>query len=234
MNFSYPSSASLICFVVLLTAILSAIIAGAYFAGYKNKKLATKRVLSTATGATIWLSIVSVIVQSGVLAAAPMPRLLIFFGFVNLVSIGFALSPLGGWVSTGLPLGILVAFQGFRFPLELILHSWAEQKVIPLTMTWSGSNFDIVSGVLAILLAPLVHRHRSLAWIFNGIGFALLINVIRVAVFSSPLPFGWDVEPKLLLAFHLPYAFIVPICIGGALFGHVVLTRRLLNARSRR
>ncbi len=42
---------------------------------------------------------------------------------------------------------------------------------------------------------------------------------------SSPLP----VEPPLVLAFHLPNALIVPVCVGGALFGHVALTRALLR-----
>ena len=53
------------------------------------------------------------------------------------------------------------------------------------------------------------------------IGFALLANVARVVVMSSPLPFAWGVEPPLQLGMHLPYALIVPICVGGALAGHV-------------
>jgi hypothetical protein len=42
------------------------------------------------------------------------------------------------------------------------------------------------------------------------------------------VPFGWNVSPPLVLAMHLPYAWIVPICVAGALCGHVVLTRALL------
>jgi hypothetical protein len=55
------------------------------------------------------------------------------------------------------------------------------------------------------------------------------LNVMRVVVLSSPLPFGWNVSPPLLLAFHLPYALIAPVCVGGALFGHIVLTRALIK-----
>ena len=61
------------------------------------------------------------------------------------------------------------------------------------------------------------------------VGIVLLINVGRVVVLSSPLPFAWDVEPSLQLAFHVPFAWIVPICVGGAIFGHAVLTRALLR-----
>ena len=53
--------------------------------------------------------------------------------------------------------------------------------------------------------------------------------VIRVALFSSPVPFGWGQQPPLLLALHLPYAYIGPVCVGGALIGHIVLTRALLR-----
>ena len=48
---------------------------------------------------------------------------------------------------------------------------------------------------------------------------------------SSPVPFGWQVDPPLELILFLPYAFIVPICVGGAALGHTLLTRKLLLAR---
>jgi hypothetical protein len=97
-------------------------------------------------------------------------------------------------------------------------------------MTWSGANFDIASGIVAVVLAPFAARRR-VAWVANIIGFALLANVARVAVMSSPLPFAWNVEPKLTLLTHLPYAFIAPVCVAGALAGHVILTRRLLSRK---
>jgi hypothetical protein len=56
-----------------------------------------------------------------------------------------------------------------------------------------------------------------------------LANVVRVAVLSSPVSFGWPVEPKLRLIFHVPYALIIPVCIGGGLIGHIALTRALLR-----
>ena len=58
----------------------------------------------------------------------------------------------------------------------------------------------------------------------------LLFNVARVALLTSPLPFAWRVTPPLELASHLPYALIVPIAIGGALTGHIILTRNLQKA----
>jgi hypothetical protein len=56
-----------------------------------------------------------------------------------------------------------------------------------------------------------------------------LLNVMRVALLSAPVPFGWHVEPPLLVALHLPYMYIGPVCVGGAIAGHVILTRALLE-----
>jgi hypothetical protein len=54
---------------------------------------------------------------------------------------------------------------------------------------------------------------------------------MRVAILSSPVSFGWPVTPRLELAYHMPYALIVPVCIGGALIGHIALTRALIRRR---
>jgi hypothetical protein len=83
---------------------------------------------------------------------------------------------------------------------------------------------------VALAAAPFAGRSRAVAWIANVVGSLLLLNVMRVALLSSPVPFGWGVEPPLVIALHLPYAFIGPVCVGGALAGHIVLTRALLGA----
>ena len=142
---------------------------------------------------------------------------------------GLAFSSFGGSLATKLSFSKLVAFQGFRFPLELVLHSWVNEGVISSTMTWTGSNFDIVTGILALLAIPLVNHFKWMAWIVNGVGLALLLNVMRVVILSSPLSFSWHVDPPLELAFHIPYFLIVPVCVAGDLSGHLVLTRKLLE-----
>ncbi|XGC79434.1 hypothetical protein ACES2L_08850 [Bdellovibrio bacteriovorus] len=147
---------------------------------------------------------------------------------MNLAAIAFAFSSYGKQLST-LPLSFLIIFQAFRLPLELILHSWAGQQTIPTTMTWTGQNFDIITGAAALAIAPLANKFKSLAWCFNILGFVLLLNVMRVAMLSSPLPFAWDVQPKLLLALYTPYFLIGAVCVAGALAGHIILTRALLR-----
>jgi hypothetical protein len=229
MEFLPASERSLEVFLFVLALVVALFLAGVHAASRHLGAPAGRRTALCALGLAAWLGLDAAWVASGVIAARPMPHLPVFFALNNLAALALALSPVGGWLSRGLPLSALVGFQAFRLPLEIVLHDWARQGTIPVTMTWEGSNFDYVSGLVAIVAAPLATRSRAAAWIANAVGFALLANVARVAILSSPLPFAWQVTPPLELAAHLPYALIVPVAIGGALAGHVVLTRALLR-----
>lgn len=234
MTFTPASSASLAAFVAINLGVVGAIVAGVALASRRAGP-------AVYVGAAIvgWIAIVSIVVASGAVRARPMPMVPIVVGASLIVAAAFALSPVGRRLAT-LPLGMLVAFQSFRLPLELVLHAWARGHTIPETMTWTGQNLDVVTGLLAAVVAPVLlarradasRLSRAIAWMFNAVGIALLLNVLRVATMSSPLPFAWPVEPPLQLAFYLPYAWIVPVCVGGALAGHVVLTRALLRPTS--
>jgi len=222
MDFTPASFASQAAFLVIVFAVLAAIIAAVNHA-YGSFKIAA----GTATLLGLWLGLQSALVLSGIMPTLPLMGLPLLIAPALVVWIALAFSPVGTRLAAALPLSALVAFQGFRLPLELVLHAWFKQGTIPETMTWSGYNWDIVSGIVALICAPLAGRYRVAARVANIIGFALLLNVMRVAILSSPVPFGWGVQPPLLLAFHLPYALIVPVCVGGALFGHILLTRAL-------
>lgn len=229
MNFTPADSLSLAAFVAILLGVLGAITLGVQRA--RGRRAAGRFLVAY----VLWLGGIAFAVRSGFLEAAPFPRTVIFMAASNLLAVILSLSPLGGEMARRLSAGALVGFQAFRLPLEIVLHAWAVQGVIPESMTWSGSNWDIVTGVVSLACAPGARRSRALAWFANVLGFALLLNVMRVAVLSSPFPFAWPatqgLTPPLQLAFHLPYAWIVPIAVSGALAGHLILTRKLLNAR---
>jgi len=226
--FAPASTASVRAFMVVVIAVLVAFVVGvrsAYAGEGARGRRVTKR---AALGVAVWIAFVAIMVGSGALRARPLGGFPQFFGAVFLVGVATGLSPLSARLAT-LPLWALVGFQAFRLPLELVLHSWAAQGTVPDTMTWSGQNWDIVSGIVALAAAPWADRHRAIAWIANGVGVVLLLNVMRVAALSSPLSFGWHVTPPLLVAWHLPYALIGPVCVCGAIVGHVVLTRALMS-----
>lgn len=229
MDFVPGSSGSVAAFVGIVAGVLVAFLAGVHRAWARTGGQAGRATARVAAATFVFLGLIAAGVA---MATAPLPTLPLLFGASFAGSLVIGLSRVGERLAQGLGLTALVAFQGFRLPLELILHAWGESGTIPMTMTWEGSNLDVISGVLALLCAPLVGRWRGAAWLVNGVGLVLLLNVIRVAVLSSPLPFAWpDVSPRLQLGMYLPYALIAPECVGGALAGHVVLTRALLRGR---
>lgn len=216
-----------------LTIVFAAIVAGVVIAFLAAvRRVAPERLPLTAGLLVVWLAITGLLAGSGQLEAQLPFSLFAFMGASNLLALGVALSPLGRRLAT-LPLATLVGFHAFRLPLEVVLHRLHAEGTLPVTMTWEGRNLDVITGVLALLLIPLLRgpvtaRTRALAMAFNGIGLALLLNVMVTAILSSPVPFRrFMAEPALQLAFHVPWVWIVPVCVAGALGGHVVLFRAL-------
>jgi hypothetical protein len=231
MNFQPANPTSLAAFVAIVGCVLAAFV-WATFHAYANHPQRTQRLTWLIVAGVIWLGGLSTFVGTGMLLRLPLAGLPFFFGAVLGMSFLVGFSPLGGRLARETPVAALVGFQAFRLPLELVLHSWGEQGTIPVSMTWRGQNWDIITGVVSLAALPFAERHRGVAWTANLIGLVLLLNVFRVAVMSSPLPFGWGVTPPLLLALNLPYMLIGPVCVGGALTGHIVLTRALLARKS--
>jgi len=225
-NFKAPDALSTALFMAVVSWVIFAILFSVYRSYRYSTKHAALITAVVAAGFTVWLFFIYGIVRSGVLLEQPMPRLLWLFVGVNLVSLVFALGPVGGALAEKLSFSALVGFHFFRFPLELILHRWALDGVIPMTMTWTGRNFDVATGLLSFLILALMRLRstevRRLALIFNVIGFVLLLNVGRVVVLSSPLQ----------LVMHVPYFLIAPVCVGGALVAHVILFRKLIGTRT--
>jgi len=228
MAFTPASDGSILAFRLIVAAV-----GGAFFWAVLRTYGRGRVAVVTLTVLTLWIGALTVLVASGKMTSLPLNGLPFFFAPILIICSAAALSPFGGRLAASVPLAALVGFQAFRLPLELVLHSWAGQGTIPGTMTWTGQNWDIISGITALVCAPLVRRHVAAARIANIVGFALLLNVMRVAIMSSPFPFGWGQQPPLLLALHHPYFLIGPVCVGGALFGHLVLTRALWGAQLR-
>ena len=173
----------------------------------------------------------SVTALTGVTAEKFIPFGPILILFMLGFSIAFAVSNTGKNVADALPFSILIGFQAFRFPLELILHHWAQIGTIPETMTWTGQNWDIISGISALISIPLVKKYRLIAMGVNLVGFLLLMNVFRVVIMSAPLPFAWNLERPLLLIAYFPYCLIGPLFVLPAFVGHLVTFRKLWNSR---
>ena len=160
----------------------------------------------------------------------PAPALVLVLA-VTIVTVLTMFSRLGSQLAA-LPLAALVGFQAFRIPVELLLHRLAVEGVIPVEMSYSGRNFDIVSGLTGGALGLWIASGRSvprgvlLAW--NVLGLLLLANIVTVAVLATPTPFRvFTNGPPNLLPSTVPFVWLPTFLVQLALAGHLLVFRRL-------
>lgn len=196
-----------------------------------------RRTAAVAAAVLAWLLLTLLAAATGLLRrfdAVPPP----FAGFLLAVvalGIGVPASRIGTLLVRGIPLWAIVGFQAFRFPLELLMHRAYLEGVMPVQMSYSGQNFDIVTGVTAGVLGGWLLRARAprlavAAW--NGLGLALLVNVVTVAVLSSPLfrLFGDD-RLNTFVAYP-PFVWLPAVLVTAALAGHILVWRKLSADRA--
>ena len=157
-----------------------------------------KATVLSAAGVLVWLGATALLALSGALLRfdlKPPPMALMFVVIIG-GAIALGLSRVGGALAK-LPLWVLVLAQGFRFPLELVMHEAAVSGVMPTQMSYTGFNYDIVTGVTALLLGGALYTRRAppaLVWIWNVWGCIALTAIAVVALASSPMlcAFGDD------------------------------------------
>jgi hypothetical protein len=181
-----------------------------------------------------YLAIPSALARLGMLSRydpLPAPALLLLLG-LTLLTVAIVFSPLGARVAAGIALGAIVALQAFRIPVELLLHRLYLEGAVPIQMTYLGRNFDVISGITGLVLGLWLLRRRStprgvvLAW--NLLGLALLVNIVAVAVLSTPVPFRRFTEgPPNLLPSTFPYIWLPSFLVQVALGSHLLVFRQL-------
>jgi hypothetical protein len=192
-----------------------------------------------ALGIAVWMGLTWSVARTGVIAdfeRRPPPMLLLFVAVLT-VSISIAYTRYGTRFVEGLPLWILIAGQAFRLPLELLMHRAANEGVMPPQMSYSGWNFDIVTGATAIPVAWWLargHRHaRGFAQAWNVMGTLLLVNILAIAMLSTPLVAAFGPARLNTWVAYPPYVWLPTMMVVCAITGHLVIFRKL-QATARR
>ena len=183
--------------------------------------------------ALMYLVIPAILASRGLLDRYdPLPApALVMVAIIAALTVTITLAAPGARIVAAVGLPALVGFQAFRIPVEWLLHRLYLEGVIPVQMTYSGRNFDIVTGVTAAALAVWLLRGRPpkrivLAW--NVLGLALLATIVTIAVLSTPVPFRQFLEgPANTLPSRVPYVWLPTFLVQMALAGHVLVFRRL-------
>ena len=199
----------------------------------------TRRTVAVALGMALWLAAQAAAAESGWLGRFEKrpPPLVLWFASMIVGTLLLAWSPFGKRFADGLPFVGLIGFQAFRLPLELVMHRAAVAGIMPNVMSFTGYNFDIVTGITAIPLAWYVWRRgpsRPLIALWNITGQILLIIIVVVAFAASPVFRAFGDDQLNIWVTQFPYVWIA-VAVGAALFGHVVTLRKLLSlARANR
>ncbi len=207
-----------------------------------SKERSTKRKANTIiVFLTLWL-----IVQ----------MLLSFYGFYNSNTLSFPprfllliLPPLitiailfitsrGRSFIDSLPLLQLTNLNIVRIPVEVVLYWLFINNSIPELMTFTGRNFDILSGITAPVIAywgfqkKIIGRKTILIW--NIIALGLLLNIVINAIFSVPFifqKFAFD-QPNIAVL-YFPFSWLPAFIVPVVMFGHLTSIRQLIKKNSK-
>lgn len=110
------------------------------------------------------------------------------------------------------------------------MHQAASEGTMPPQMTFTGANFDIVTGATALIVALLAARGWAPRWLvlgWNALGSALLLTILAIAIASLPAFAAFGREPERLNTWvaYFPFVWFPPVssaslfsatsCCGG-------------------
>ncbi len=234
MHFPAPPFDATVATVIACLALVMASLTGVavvHHAGFSRTR-ATLACLA-------WLLLPALVAASGTLARAdlrPLPAAAMI-PFVLIVGAGLGRSRTAERLAASAPLWTLVIVQSFRLPLELAMHRAATLHIMPIELSFSGYNFDIVTGLSALVLGVALRLRpnlsRTLVWAWNFLGIGCLAAIVAIAVASSPMLRAFGDAPAHVNTWVLtfPYVWLPTVLVVVAIAGHVVVTRALLEAR---
>jgi hypothetical protein len=225
---------AVLAFVVIPVVLVAALAWGIAVASRRTGEpiAARRRALTVLLIAGAWMTMTWVAAASGVLRrwdATPPPFALLVLG-VALMAFLIAFSGYGRLLAVGLPLWTLVAVQTFRLPLELAMHAMYERGIMPEQMSYSGRNLDILTGATAIVVAALARGARGPRWVvaaWNVAGLVLLINVVTIAIVSTPRFAYFGPDRVNVWVTYPPFVWLPAVMVVAALAGHLLIFRAL-------
>ena len=233
------AGAALVVLVALLWVGLLAAVGRAYGPAGSSPGSRWRAIAWTAAASAGWLALTAAVAGAGWLrdyGAQPPPMFRVVVPGIALVA-AVVFSGFGRRLADGLGWGVLIGYQAFRIPLELVLSALYVSGRLPVQMTFHGANYDILTGIFAVLVAVLASQKRIGATgilVWNIAGLALLVNIVTIAVLSMPGPLrAFPAEPANTIVFGWPYIWLPAWLVLGALFGHLLVFRKLWRERVR-
>lgn len=229
----HPTASVVVTLGMLMVALMVAwaFVGAQWYVADRRGRPAMKAFLISVLCVGAWLMLTGALAASGYLLRFDLkpPPFAVLFVLTLAMGVGLGTSKIGLRTAQTIPLYWLVLSQCFRLPLELIMHQAAVEGTMPNVMSFSGYNFDILTGITSLIVAWKLRHGGSIEiarW-WNRLGAALLTAIIMIAFLSSPLvrAFGND-QVNVWVAF-VPFVWLPTILVAFAIFGHIVIYRRL-------
>jgi hypothetical protein len=181
-----------------------------------------------------WLLLTGVVASSGFFSdfstLPPRVALAIAPAFVALLALGF--SPWAGRLALALSHSGILYVQSFRIVMEAILWLLVQNQAMPRVMTFEGRNFDLFTGVTALILAVLwqrgLLRSKPLLVAWNWAGIAILALTVSQGLLSAPTRFQLiheEVDNVLIGGF--PFIWLPAFVVPFAFLLHILSLRKL-------
>jgi len=125
-----------------------------------------------------------------------------------------------------------------RIPVELVLYWLFINKAVPQLMTFTGRNFDIISGITAPVIYFVCFKgsnvtNKKLLLLWNVMALALLLNIVINALLSAPFPFQqFAFEQPNIAVLYFPFVWLPSFIVTAVLFSHLVSLRRIIKNKN--
>jgi hypothetical protein len=177
----------------------------------------------------IWVSYNQSLIHFGLILSTDMPPRIPILVFLPLFLImAFSRNTVGiKAIIAHMPMALPIAIQAFRVIVELLIFESYKNGILPERVTFSGYNFDIIIGALALPAAYLTYKasnkRRSLI-VWNVFGLSILVVTVSSFVYS----FYFASENQIDLNFiQYPLVFLPTVLLPFAIFFHVISLSQL-------
>jgi hypothetical protein len=229
-----PSPLTFVLLPLVLVGLLAWGSAVAWSRSGAGKTAARRAGILAAAAGGAWMAMTWMVASSGILREwhRTPPPLMFLVAAILALALAITYSRLGTRIVATIPLWALVLVQAFRLPLELAMHDMYERGIMPVQMSYSGLNFDIITGIAAIPVVFLTATRRTgrgvvAAW--NLLGLALLVNVVTVAILATPRFRYFGDDHLNVWVTYPPFVWLPAVMVLAALTGHLLIFRALLR-----
>jgi len=127
----------------------------------------------------------------------------------------------------------LTILHTLRIPVEITLYFVFIAGLIPAIMTFEGNNYDVLSGISAIIIYYFTFvKHffnKTTLLIWNFICLGLLLNIMILAILAAQTPFQQFAfeQPNIGVTFF-PFVWLPAVVVPIVLCAHLAAIRQLI------